>query len=92
VVGYGCQLNESLSLSLSLCLSHLMLGGLMGTDLSTGAGTSAGKDGIPTYYSMFPLHHDFYSANNCTNSLPALTSLADFQQNVCLFKLGLYSQ
>ncbi|XP_050964797.1 myocyte enhancer factor 2cb isoform X1 [Labeo rohita] len=25
-------------------------GGLMGTDLSTGAGTSAGKDGIPTYY------------------------------------------
>ncbi|XP_077087731.1 myocyte enhancer factor 2cb isoform X6 [Siphateles boraxobius] len=25
-------------------------GGLMGTDLSTGAGTSAGKDGIPIYY------------------------------------------
>ncbi|XP_026107184.1 myocyte-specific enhancer factor 2C-like isoform X1 [Carassius auratus] len=25
-------------------------GGLMGTDLSTGVGTSAGKDGIPTYY------------------------------------------
>ncbi|XP_051527738.1 myocyte-specific enhancer factor 2C-like isoform X1 [Myxocyprinus asiaticus] len=25
-------------------------GGLMGADLSTGAGTSAGKDGIPSYY------------------------------------------
>ncbi len=83
VVGCGCQLQWSdWNLSLSFCLSLPVLGGLMGTDLSTGVGTSAGKDGIPTYYSMFPLHHNFYSANNCTNSLPALTSLANFQQNV----------
>ncbi len=60
VVGCGCQLQWSdWNLSLSFCLSLPVLGGLMGTDLSTGAGTSAGKDGIPTYYSMFPLHHIF---------------------------------
>ncbi|KAA0716612.1 Myocyte-specific enhancer factor 2C [Triplophysa tibetana] len=32
-------------------------GGLMGTDLSTGAGTSAGKDGIPTYYRNGYVNH-----------------------------------
>lgn len=36
-----------------------VLGGLMGADLTTGPGTSAGKDGIPTFYSMSPLV--FYS-------------------------------
>lgn len=68
--------------SFFLCLSICMLGGLMGTDLSTGAGTSAGKDGIPTYYSMFFFHHIFYIANNCTNYLSAQASLTNVQENV----------
>lgn len=56
----------------------------MGTDLSTGAGTSAGKDGIPTYYSMLLFHHIFYIASNCTNSLPAQASLTNVQCFVCI--------